>query len=270
MSVHSDGNGNGNGNGGPPAVVEAERRDATGAPAPASPADGRRRALARARATAAVRHALGLDERRRGRRNPPQTAAQPRSLEVASRHRRHRSLLATVAALIGVAAVAVVLIQAFVVQPFSVPTDAMSPTLQPGDRILVLKWGLLEGPVHRGDIVVIHPPRTLPCTVVGARSRDLVLRVVAMPGEVISSVGSTVLVDGRPLRESGWYDRRFGEVGSTPVPSTRLQAGRYFVMADNRSDACDSRLFGAISKSSIVGTGVAVVSRHGHLFLATL
>jgi type IV secretory pathway protease TraF len=42
------------------------------------------------------------------------------------------------------------------------------------------------------------------------------------------------------------------------------------VMGDNRSDACDSRLFGPITKSSVVGEGIAVVGRHGHVFFGTL
>jgi signal peptidase I len=188
------------------------------------------------------------------------------------RPRRHprRALLARIAVFVAVAALAVVLLQAFVVQPFTVSGDAMAPTVQAGDRILVLKWGLLESPIRRGEIVVFHSPRSLPCTVVGGRGGDLVLRVVALPGEVIRSVGDTVLVDGRPLRNRAWYDPRFGQVGSTPVRATKLAPGQYFVMADNRSDACDSRLLGPISKSSVVGEGIAVVARSGHLFFEAL
>ena len=93
---------------------------------------------------------------------------------------------------------------------------------------------------------------------------------MALPGEVIRSVGDTVLVDGRPLRNRAWYDPRFGEVGATPIRSTTVPPGSYFVMADNRSDACDSRLFGAVPRSSIVGEGIAIVARRGHVFFGTL
>ena len=186
------------------------------------------------------------------------------------RQHRHRAILAKLAVFVAVAAVAVTLLQAFVVQPFTVPGDAMAPTVQPGDRILVLKWGLLESPIQRGEIVVFHPPRALPCTVVGGRSGDLVLRVVALPGESIWSVGDTVLVNGRPLRNRSWYDARFGQIAATPIHRTTLAPGTYYVMADNRSSACDSRLFGPISKSSLVGQGIAIIARHGHLFFGTL
>jgi signal peptidase I len=196
----------------------------------------------------------------------PATSGRP---DHPQQHRR-RALLAKLAVFVAVAALAVLLIQAFVVQPFAMPGDAMSPTVQAGDRILVLKWGLLESPIRRGEIVVFHPPRSLPCTVVGGSGGDLALRVVALPGEVIRSVGDTILVDGRPFGKRAWYDPRYGQVGSTPIASTALAPGQYFVMGDNRSDACDSRLFGPITKSSVVGEGIAVVGRHGHVFFGTL
>ena len=186
------------------------------------------------------------------------------------RRRRRGALIAKVAAFVAAAALVVVLLQAFVVQPFTVPGDAMSPTVQAGDRILVLKWSLLEGAVHRGEVVVFRAPRSLRCTVVGGRGGDLVLRVVGLPGDVIRSSGSSILVDGRALHERSWYDPRFGEVGSTPIQATTVAPGQYYVLADNRSDACDSRSFGAISRSSIVGEGIAVVARNGHLYLKGL
>jgi signal peptidase I len=217
------------------------------------------------------RLAQRLDHRLRGLRTEPtdDVPATPARTDHQQQHRRG-PLLAKVAAFVALAAFAVLLLQAFVIQPFAVPGDAMAPTLQAGDRILVLKSGLLEGPIRNGEIVVFHPPQSLRCTVVGGRGADLVLRVVALPGQVIWSVGDTIFVDGRPLRERGWYDPRSGQVGSTPIRSTALAADQYFVMADNRLDACDSRVFGPISKSSVVGEGIAVVGRHGHVFFATL
>jgi len=175
-----------------------------------------------------------------------------------------------VAVFLAVVALAAWLLQAFVVQPFAVPGQMMAPAIQAGDRILVVKLGLLEGPVRSGEIVVLRPPRSAACTVAGGGGADLVLRVVALPGQTIWSVNNTIFLDGRPLRERGWYDPRFGQVGPTPIPNTTLARNQYFVMGDNRSDACDSRVFGPISKSSIVGVGIAVVVRHGHVFFRTL
>ena len=214
-----------------------------------------------ARRATAVRSPQELDYRLRGLSTDPTdyVPTAPTRPDRRRRPRRHGPLLAKVAVLLAVAALAAWLLQAFVVQPFSVPGEAMTPTLQAGDRILVVKSGLLKGPIHSGQIVVFRPPQFLPCTVVGGGGGDLVLRVVALPGDTIWSVDDTIFVDGRPLRERGWYDPRFGQVGSRPIPSTTLARNQYFVMGDNRSDACDSRVFGPISKSSIVGEAIAIV-----------
>jgi len=150
------------------------------------------------------------------------------------------------------------------------PGNSMTPTLLAGDRILVVKSGPFAGTIGSGQIVVLRPPQFLPCTLVGGRSGDLVLRVVALPGQTIWSVARTIFVNGQPLQDHGWYNPRYGQVGSAPIRSTTLGRNQYFVLADNRSDTCDSRVFGPISKSSIVGTGVAIVVRHGHFYLRKL
>jgi signal peptidase I len=97
-----------------------------------------------------------------------------------------------------------------------------------------------------------------------------VQRVIGLPGDTIWSVGSKIYIDGRRLHERGWYDSKYGQVGSTPILRTRVPPGEYFVMGDNRSDSCDSRAFGTIARSSIVGKVFAVVARDGrpyiHLF----
>ncbi len=220
---------------------------------------------------AAVRSPQELDYRLRGLSTDPAdyVSTAPTRPDRRRRPRRHGPFLAKVTVLLVVAALAAWLLPAFVVQSFSVPSAAMSPTLQAGDRILVAKSGLLEGSVHSGQIVVFRPPRFLPCTVVGG-SGDLVLRVVALPGQTIWSVGQTIFVDGQTLREQGWYDPRFGQVGSRSIPSTTLAKNQYYVLGDNRSGSCDSRAFGPISGSSIVGDGIAVVVRDGHVFFRKL
>ena len=195
---------------------------------------------------------------------PPRTERQPHI------RRRHLPTMVELAALIAVAVLAVWLLQAFVVQPYSVPGATMAPAIQAGDRILIVKAGPLIGPIRSGEVVVLRPPKSLSCVVAGGHVGNLALRVVAMPGQVIWSVSNTIFVDGRPLHERGWYDPRFGQVGSTPVPSTTLGHNQYFVMGDNRSLACDSRAFGPISRSSIMGRGIAIVVRHGHMFIRQL
>jgi signal peptidase I len=221
---------------------------------------------------AAVRSPQEFDYRLRGLSLDPAGYVPTAPTRPDRRRRRPRRigpLLAKVVVPFAVAALAAWLLQAFVARPFSVPGTAMAPTLQAGDRLLVAKPGPLAGPIHTGQVVVLRPPRFLPCSV-GGGGGDLVLRVVALPGQTILSIDKTIFVDGRPLRERGWYSPRSGQIGSRPIRSTTLAADQYFVLGDNRSNACDSRAFGPISKSSIVGTAVAIVVRDGHVFLRKL
>jgi signal peptidase I len=196
--------------------------------------------------------------------------ARPTQASLSQRGHRYGPFLFKLAVFLTLAAAVAWLLQAFLVQPFSVPGDAMAPTIQPGDRILVAKSGIIGDPIRSGEIVAFRPPQALACAVAGAAGGDLALRVVALPGQTIWSVRTTIYVDGRPQPERGWYNPKFGQLGSTPIASTTLGRNQYFVMGDNRSDACDSRVFGPISRSSIVGVGIAVVVRHGHVFLHTL
>lgn len=229
-----------------------------------------RRAVGAHRATPVRSHRLDHRVRTLGTQPANHVPTMSTRMDGQPRRRRgHIPLLAKVAVLVGVAALAALLLQSFVVQPFSVPGNAMTPTFLAGDRILVVKSGVLASPIRSGEIVVFQPRKHLPC-MSGSRGGDLVLRVIALPGETIWSVDNTVFVDGRPLSEREWYNPDFGQLGSTPIASTTLGRGQYFVMADNRSDACDSRAFGPISQSSIVGEGIAIVGRDGHVFFRTL
>jgi len=251
-------------NGDSPAVVAASP-----SPKPDTSADSGRHVRDETASRATTRLPQELDYRLRGlgTLEPDHVPVTPTRMD--PHQRRRGPFLAKAIAFLAVAALAVPLLQHFVIQPFAMPGNAMSPTLQAGDRILVLKSSLLEGPLRSGEIVVFRPRQALPCSVVGGHSGDLVLRIVALPGETIRSAGETVLVNGRPLSERDWYDPRFGQVGSTPIRSTTLAEGQYFVLADNRSDACDSRAFGPISRSSVVGEAIAIVGRHGHVYLGT-
>ncbi len=183
-----------------------------------------------------------------------------------NRRRRRRLALKWVAGL-AVAALAAVLLRVDVVQPFSVPSAAMAPTLQAGDRILVVKSRPLAGPFRSGDIVVFQRPKFFPCSVSQKQTRDLVQRVIAVPGDTIWSMGNKIYLNGKRLEEKGWYDPLYGQVGSRSIVRTKVAAGEYFVLSDNRSDSCDSRAFGTISRSSILGKVFAVVGRNGHPYI---
>ena len=146
-----------------------------------------------------------------------------------------------------VAVVVAVGIRTFVVQTFFIPSASMEPTLMIGDRILVDKISYHLHAVHRGDIVVFATPTGEDA---GPDVKDLVKRVIGLPGETISSAGGQVVIDGKPLKEP-WLVPGTVTTGhhhaEDPGPS------EYFVMGDNRSDSQDSRFFGPIPRSLIVG-----------------
>lgn len=154
------------------------------------------------------------------------------------------------------AALAAIGLRTWVVQTFYVPSGSMLPTLQIGDRILVDK---LYSTIHRGDIIVF---RRVPADV--SNDADLVKRVIGLPGETISSVRGTVYIDARPLREP-WLPE--GTRLGPPIRRQRIPAGHYFVMGDNRPISDDSRYWGTVPASYIVGKVFVVIWRHNHPWL---
>jgi signal peptidase I len=109
--------------------------------------------------------------------------------------------------------------------------------------------------VRRGDVVLFSVPRlaTLKC---GASGR-FVQRVVGMPGDVWSEVRGRVFIDGRPLEErylrAAARDRR--TLGLSDIPPrgryARIPSGMYLLMGDNRTSACDSRVWGLLPRAAI-------------------
>ncbi len=158
---------------------------------------------------------------------------------------RSRWLVELVVVLVLGVAAAVVL-RAFVVQTFYIPSGSMEPTLMIGDRILVDKLSYHFHPVHRGDIVVFARP---PGELAGPNVKDLVKRVIGLPGDTVSGQGGKVEIDGRPLAEP-WLPPG---TQTQPFPPVTVPPGEYFVMGDNRGDSSDSRVFGPIPGRLIVG-----------------
>ena len=157
-----------------------------------------------------------------------------------------------------IAVLLAVLLRTFVVQTFYIPSGSMLPTLKIGDRILVNKLSYHLHGVDRGDIVVFSRPPAENCG--GPEVNDLVKRVIGLPGNVMSVSGGYVYVDGKRLDESWLPASEQGQTFPGPAGNGanleqpyRVPAGDYFVMGDNRRDSCDSRYWGPIAKSLIVG-----------------
>ena len=163
--------------------------------------------------------------------------------------------------LLGVVVVAVVVaivLRTFVVATYSIPSGSMEPTLQIGDRILVDKLSYHLHGVDRSNIVVFSTPPLEDCA--GPPVADLVKRVIGLPGETISLAGGRVYINGHVLAEP-WLPpavrtETFPGPSSTPYTLThayKIPADEVFVMGDNRQNSCDSRYWGPVPESTIVG-----------------
>jgi signal peptidase I len=120
--------------------------------------------------------------------------------------------------------------------------------------MLVLKLGYT---ITRGSILVFKQP---PNDLSDFQHEDLVKRVIGLPGETISSVGSTVYINGKPLAEP-WLPK--GTVLGQAIRQQKIPAGDYFMMGDNRDESDDSRDWGVLPGRLIVGKVLVVVWRHG-------
>src|SRR5215218_8334205 len=155
------------------------------------------------------------------------------------------------------AAVAVVLlVKAYVVNPYRIPTPSMEPTLhcgkpQPGclsrfsDRVLANRFIYHFRDPERGEIVVFNTPAQAKerCGAGGT----FVKRIIGLPGEVVRQRDGAVYIDGKRLRESYVHQRDF-ENGRWVVPPDH-----YFMMGDNRPQSCDSRRWGSVPRDDLVG-----------------
>ena len=153
------------------------------------------------------------------------------------------------------AALFVLVFEAEVAKPYRIPSESMEPTLHcakpaqgcragVSDRVIALRIVYRIRAPRRGDIVVFDAPAAAAAAC--GRAGTYVKRIVGLPGETVTEREGTILVDGRMLHEP--YAVRDARSGTWHVPP-----GRYFVMGDNRAHSCDSRDWGAVPRSALVG-----------------
>ena len=192
----------------------------------------------------------------------PDAEAPPDEVPPARARPRTRSIIEWVAVVV-VAVLVSLLIRTYVFQTFFIPSGSMEPTLQVGDRIVVSKLSTEFGTIHIGDILVFRAPAAVR-TECGDDVADLVKRVIGLPGDHLTSKGNTIYVNGSPLKQPWTHYEPIGKaIGNVTVPRNH-----YFMMGDNESDSCDSRFWGTVPRSSIIGKAflrIWPLSRFGFL-----
>jgi signal peptidase I len=153
----------------------------------------------------------------------------------------------------------VLAIKQWVVNPYRIPSSSMEPTLhcaKPGpdcearlsDRVLANRFIYHFRSPHRGEIIVFNTPKARAEAACNA-SGTFVKRLIGLPGETVSERDGFIFIDGKRLSESYIQPgRRDHQTGTWHVPQ-----GHYFFMGDNRRESCDSRRWGSVARSAIIG-----------------
>jgi signal peptidase I len=174
--------------------------------------------------------------------------------------------LVEVVATIALALVLAESVQAAVVKPFVIPSQSMEPTLLPGQRVLVNRLAYdFGGLPQRGDIVVFHPPSSLTCSVnvsvtepcprgVGSHASDyFVKRVIGLPGDRLSIKDGHPVINGKELTDEPYITPCTDSTSCNMPHTIVIPRGDYYMLGDNRGDSDDSRYWGPVPLSWIIG-----------------
>jgi signal peptidase I len=154
-------------------------------------------------------------------------------------------------------------IKAFIVQPFIVPTGSMIPTIELRNYLLAEKitYRFIRKP-QRGDIIVFANPTH------DKAAPILIKRLIALGGQTVSLKDGAVYVDGQKLDEPYTYGKPSYPLNPEITYPYTLPPDTYWMMGDNRTNSGDSREFGPVAASALIGHAVWTywpVSRFGEL-----
>ena len=166
-------------------------------------------------------------------------------------------------------------IQQWLVKPYRIPSESMVPTLAVGQRVLVDRLTNNWSSPARGDIVVFHPPdgaddnnlasqcgvahpadTACPRSTPKRSNSNFIKRVVAVGGDRIAIVDNHVVLNGRELKEP-FINKDSSCASDETICNLRtpitVPKGDFFMMGDNRGQSSDSRVWGPVPKSWIIG-----------------
>jgi signal peptidase I len=175
----------------------------------------------------------------------------------AAARRTRRRFYAELPFLLIAALVLTVLVKGFLIQAFFIPSRSMEPTLDVGDRVVVNRLAYRLGEPAHGQVVVFLRPTGADPAPAGTPpgSEDLIKRVVGVPGDVLEGRQGRLWRNGRPVDEPYLRDNTF----TSDFKRVRVRPDHYWVMGDNREDSADSRVFGQVDRSALVGRAVLTV-----------
>jgi signal peptidase I len=170
--------------------------------------------------------------------------------------KRKRSGLVEWIVVVVVAISSALLVRAYVLQQFAVEGTSMLTTLHPSDRVLVNKLSYHLHDPRRGDVVVLKRIES------NAQERDLIKRVVALPGETIEYRSCQLFINGALIKEP-YLDPQIvssNRCGADQPPVT-VEPKHVFVMGDNRGGSLDSRddSVGQVAYSNLIGRAFVVM-----------
>ena len=190
--------------------------------------------------------------------------ARAEARRASARKSSRRNVVEWIAVIAGAIVIAVV-VRTFIFQTFWIPSPSMSTTLVKDDRVLVNKLSYVFHDVNRGDVVVFERPANMPESDI----KDLIKRVVALPGERVSILDQEVRIDGRPLDEPYTNGLPTEPRVACPQPADltgidteagyEIPEGHVLVLGDNRTDSTDGRCFGPIDEDLIVGRAFLIM-----------
>ncbi len=173
--------------------------------------------------------------RRAGRRRTPAAAG-----GATRRRLSTRTLIIIVSA--AVIGLVVLVVQQYAFGLYRLPSEAMVPTLQPGDRVLINR---LDTEPALGDLVVFQLEG----------ERPMLLRVMGLEGQTVAASEGVLTIDGQLVVEPYLDpDIEIEDFGPVEVPT-----GSIFTLGDNRATALDARILGPVPASDIVGTVVRTI-----------